>query len=342
MKIKQAFAAFALAVVVFGIVPFSEAKAVTMSPVRIELSADPGDHTDGVVKIFNDEKITRTLYLSVVKFESKDESGDPQFVQGDTSGLPSWMHLQSSVVIPPLEYREIPYSIDVPNGTDPGGYFAAIFASVIPPTPGESAVALQSDVGTLILFRVNGTFPEGETILEFATKDKKYIYNHLPIEFFFRFQNSGKDRAMPLGDITITNMFGEISKVVSGNRGAGNVLPESIRRFDSAWVTAGGEKGETYQGDIKQPEFKTFFDAVKYQWNNFALGRYNANLRLTVNNDASRAYSKSVAFWIIPWQLLLVALAIFVLFVLPLVALFTVILIYFRRRKRRKNSPPTF
>lgn len=318
-----------------GVIPINSANAVTMSPVRIELATDPGGHINGIIKVSNDEKITRTLYLSVEKFTNKDETGQPTFVKGATDELVAWTKIQPNVTIPPLDYREIPFTVDVPYGVDPGGYFAAIFASVIPPAPEGGELTLQNDVGTLLLFRVNGQFPEGETILDFNTKDKKSVYNHLPIEFYFRFQNSGRDRSRPLGDITIRNMFGSVTKIVSANRGAGNVLPESIRRFDSAWVTAGGPKAEDFQGDIKQPEFKNFFDAVKYQWNNFALGRYSANLRVTVNNDSSRMYSKTIAFWIIPWQLIIVILAVIILFILPLFLLLTMFLIYIRRRRNR-------
>lgn len=311
------------------------AKAVTMSPVRMELSADPGNTTNGVIKIYNDEKIDRTLYLSAQKFENKDESGQPQFVPNATDGLAKWISIQDSIQVPALDAREVPFTINIPANVDPGGYFAAIFASVVPPK-NETNISLQNDVGTLILFRVNGQFPEGETILEFGTKDKNHIYNHLPVEFYFRFQNSGKDRVLPLGDITIRNTFGQVTKVVSSNRGAGNVLPESIRRYESAWVTGCKGKVENYDGEVKQPQFNNFIDAVKYQWENFALGRYSAELGITVNNDAARHYVKSTSFWIIPWQLLLVILGILLLFITPLLILFIVIGIFIRRNKKRQ------
>lgn len=318
-----------------GAVPVNFAKAVTMSPVRIELATDPGGHVNGIIKVSNDERITRTLYLSVEKFKNKDETGEPNFVKDATDELVQWTKIQPSVTIPPLDFREIPFTVDVPAGVDPGGYFAAIFASVIPPAPDGGELSLQNDVGTLLLFRVNGQFPEGETILEFNTKDKKNFFNHLPVEFYFRFQNSGKDRAQPIGDVTIRNMFGGVSKIISANRGAGNVLPESIRRFDAAWVTAGGDEIEDFEGEVKQPEIKNFIGAVKYQWDNFALGRYTGELKLTVNNDSSRSYQKQMSFWIVPWQLIVVILAILILFVLPLILLMTMILVYLRRRRKR-------
>ncbi len=337
MKFNLLSLVFCLSFLVFGALPISSARAVTMSPIRIELATDPGGQTNGVVKVYNDERNERTLYLSAAKFESKDETGEPKFVP-EKDGLASWINIQSSVTVPPLEAKEVPFTVNVPANADPGGYYAAVFASVIPPIPDAQQIALKSDVGTLILFRVNGDFPEGETILEFNTKNKKKVFNSLPVEFYYRFQNSGADRARPLGDITIRNLFGGLAKVVTANRAAGNVLPQSIRKFDAAWVTSGGDDVETNYDTVKQPEFKNFFDAVKYQTSNFALGYYSAELQLSVNNDASRSYVKHTSFWVLPWQLLLVILAILLVFVLPLLILFGAIVVYYRRRQASRNK----
>ncbi len=329
----------AIAMLVFGFLPYNMAQAVTMSPIRIELATDPGTEVSGVVKVYNDQRNERTLYLSVAKFENQDETGQPKFVK-EKDQLAEWLKIQSEITIGGLEAKEVPFTINVPSGTDPGGYFAAIFASVVPPAPeGGGTVSLQTDVGTLVLFRVNGEFPEGETILEFNTKDKKKIFNHLPIEFYYRFQNDGADRARPLGDITIRNLFGGVSKIVSANYSSGSVLPESIRKFEAAWITAGKDKVEQNHNTVVQPEFKNFFEAVKFQFSNFALGRYSADIQLTVNNDTSRMYAKSTSFWVIPWQLIVVVLAIIILFILPLLLLLIVVVTYLRKKKRlRKDS----
>lgn len=333
MKIKRYVLLVVFAVVGLGLLPSNLANAVTMSPVRIELAADPGKQTSGIVKVYNDDVVARTLYLTAAKFENKDESGEPKFVAG-IDGIVSWLDIQPTVFVPSKDAVEVSFKVNVPVATDPGGYFAAIFASILPPEPDAGSVALKSDVGTLLLFRVNGQFPEGETILEFNTLDKKKVFNHLPIEFYYRFQNDGADRALPLGDITIRNTFGGLTKIVTANIGPGNVLPESVRRFQSAWVTSGGDDIEHNYDKVVYPEFKNFADAVRYQWQNFALGRYSANLQLTVNNDASRSYAKSLSFWVFPWQLLLVVLAAIIVFVLPLLLLLFIILMYLRRRRR--------
>ena len=81
MKIKRHLVAAGLAVLAFGLLPQGLAQAVTMSPIRIELAADPGEQTNGIVKVYNDARQERTLYLSVAKFESKDENGNHRSIR---------------------------------------------------------------------------------------------------------------------------------------------------------------------------------------------------------------------------------------------------------------------
>lgn len=300
-----------LASTVLALLPL-RAHATTMSPTRFELDADPGTTTSVTIKVYNDETTARDYVLSSAKFESQGENGDPLFVPEDRSGLISWFEFPARINIAAKQHKEVEVKINVPADAKPGGYFAAIFASVLPP-PGQDAgaVALQSDTGVLVLFRVNGEFPIDDALVEFDTKEGRNWFSNLPVEFFFRFRNAGADRAQPLGDITIRNTFGGLTKIVTANKGAGNVLPQTVRRFDSAWVTAGGKGDiEGHTGVVEYPQFKGFWSHVQYEWNNFAFGRYTAHVNLTVNNDASRSHSATIAFWVIPWHLIVTILGV--------------------------------
>ncbi len=310
-------------------------QATTMSPTRMELDADPGTTTYANIKIYNDEKAKRTYYLSAAKFETQGETGDPVFVPEERGELVSWFKFPDSVEVGGQQYKELAVQIDIPQDAKPGGYFAAVFASVVPPINNDpGAVSIQSDVGTLILFRVNGDFPKDDSIVEFNTKDKKHWYSKIPVEFYFRFRNAGADRAQPLGDITVKNIFGQVTKIIPANKGAGNVLPQSIRRFDSAWVTVGGDTDiEQHTGPVTYPTFKNFWSHVQYEWNNLAIGRYTANIKVTVNNDASRTHSEKVAFWVIPWHLIVT--------ILGVIAAERLLCRIWRARKKLFKSKPT-
>lgn len=332
---RQAVYLVAVAVAFSGfLMPGNHAKALTISPTRIELAADPGSSASGTFKLFNEQSTDQTLYIKFVNFEPKDETGEPVFVPGG-NGLPRWVSAPESVRARAKEYTSVDFTINVPWNAEPGGYFAGIFASRTAPESADGGdVTLQSEVGSLILFRVNGQFAEGETILEFDTKNRKHWLTSLPVEFYYRFQNSGDDRIKPLGDITIKNMFGGTTKVINANRTVGSVLPKSIRRYDAAWVTGGGGT-ENEQNQIpQQPENLSFAETLKWQWQHFALGRYTANIQLTINNDAARSYAQSVSFWVVPWELVgTVAGAAFVVFSTLLGIAVLIVMFVFKRRK---------
>jgi hypothetical protein len=281
----------------------NEAKAISISPPRLELEGDPGETISSEFKVTNDTANSATYYTQVENFEAKDESGSPQFVQSK-EGLAVWTSVAGQVNIPAGEQRAIPFSVRIPRNAEPGGYFASIFVRTTPPSTGANEVSIGARLGTLILLRVNGEIQEGVDILEFSTKDKKRFYTSLPVELYYRFQNTGNDRVKPEGDVIIKNLIGLKAKILSANRSDGSVLPRSIRRFDMAWINGrGGQEDPDLTAEVRNPG--NFFEEVKYQWSHFALGYYTANLDITygVNNHSATG---TFRFFVVPWQLLII------------------------------------
>ena len=290
------------------LVPVFSLHAMTVSPVRLELSGDPGTTIGGNFKIFNDEKETKTLYTVFENFEASGETGSPSFKPGN-EGLASWITAPESVEVLPGESKTVDFAVKIPQSVEPGGYFAAIFLATVPPSSNPNELAIGSRIGVLLLFRVNGDIEEGGSLLEFATKDKITWHNALPINFYYRFQNSGADRVFPKSSLTITNSIGRTTEVLDANSGQGNVLPGSIRRYEVWWRS----KNDDFDSLPKsQPTDLSFINTIKYQWSNFAVGRYKANLHIDygTNNDS---VTKSFAFYVFPWQLLLVELLVLVI-----------------------------
>lgn len=274
-----------------------QAQALTASPIKIELNADPGKTVTSQFKLYNEGKTTETFYILAQNFEAKGEDGTPTLVSG-TDGLAGWIEPINSVTIGPKEYKTIPLAITVPKSAEPGGYFAAILSSTVPPTTKDNQnVLLEGQVGTLVLLQVNGNFQQGAHILEFGTSSKSSWFTSLPVEFYYRFQNAGASYQKPIGDLVIKNMFGGTTKTIPTNSDRGNVLPKSIRRFTSTWFGA--------EENSKLP--KGFFNQVRYEWNNFALGRYTANLNLVYGNSTDQTAYAHTAIWVFPWQLILTA-----------------------------------
>jgi hypothetical protein len=300
-------AALALAVLALFLIP-TQVIAMSISPVRIEMQGDPGQSLKGVFKIINDEADNKVFYTAYENFEASGETGNPNFVETNT-GLSTWINAASQVLVASGESVEVPFTVTIPSNAEPGGYFAAIFLSTVPPnTSGGGQVVIGARIGTLVLLRVNGEIKEGGALLEFGTKEGGKLFTSLPVEFYYRFQNSGADRVRPVGNVVIRNTIGMTSKVVNANVSQGNVLPSSIRRFELAWVDAGNPNDQAIDASIPESASgKSFFQAAGLQLKNFAFGRYTAQLAVAYGADNSVEVSKT-SFYVFPWQLLLIVL----------------------------------
>ena len=234
------------------------AHALIMSPVRTELSGNPGDAVTGTIKAINSDPVSRTFYTNVQTFEATDETGNPTF-RVVKSDLATWIKIPDSITVGPKDSQDLTFTISVPANAEPGGYFAAIFLTQLSGTQGGAGqVSLNSQIGSLVLFRVNGYIQEGADILEFDAINHKHWYSSLPVTFYYRFQNSGQSWVRPLGDIVVQNFFHHITTIIPANPDQGNVLPQSIRRFQNTWGS-----------DAVPPA--GFWSMVSYQWHNFAL-----------------------------------------------------------------------
>lgn len=278
-----------------------QAHALTVSPVKMEISGDPGQTLQGELKLFNEQDETKTFYSSFENFEARGETGAPFFLP-EKVGLATWIKSQEQITLKPKEEKTIPFSIQIPQNAEPGGYFSAILWGTTPPqATGGGQVAVGGRLGVLILLKVSGEVKEGGGLLEFGAKDNGKLFSSLPINFTYRFNNTGGDRVVSRGEIKIKNLFGLTSATIPVNKNEGSVLPGSARKFEVVW---GEELQKTDSGGKLG-----FFEMATRQWSEFRFGWYTAQLNLAwgaTNQAANATYS----FFIIPWQLLLIVIII--------------------------------
>lgn len=299
--------------------------AVTVTP-RLELNGDPGQSLRETFKVTNEQRQSQTFYLSFANFRSVDESGTPVF-SDRAEDLATWIEAPSQVTIGPLDSVEVPVTVRIPSDAEPGGHFAAIFLQTSPPAPDQPGqIGISGKLGTLILLRVGGDFVQGATILEFGTKNKSYFFISLPITFYYRFQNIGDDHTKPLGDVIITNMVGQTSKILPANPVDGSVLPKSVRRFETTWSDSGKPLKQEIVAKIQEPP-RGFWPMVKYEWQNFAFGKYQAKLKLAFGTKELQSANASFTFYVIPWQLLSI--------VIPALIITLILIRWFVRRYNR-------
>lgn len=269
--------------------------ALTVSPAKVEVTADPGSVAEGQIEIFNEQSEAKTFFTSFENFESRGDSGAPYFTGGD-SGLATWITAPESVTIAPGERIKVPYTIRIPSNAKPGGYFSAIFFGSQPPVgKGSSEVTIGGKIGVLVLLRVAGDVEESAGLVNFGSKDDKRIFTELPITFEYNFNNTGGDRTVPRGEIKVKNTLRLTSAKLLANGREGSVLPNSTRRFEVVWGEPTEQKG--------------FFATAKNQLKNFHLGWYTAKLDLAWGATGQTALA-SYHFFVFPWQLLSIVLVI--------------------------------
>lgn len=301
------FIFLAVLILAFGLIFIQPVLALTISPVRMEIAGDPGQTLRGEIELFNEQDETKTFYSSAANFEARGDSGAPYFLPETNNGLASWVTVQDNVVLKADERKIIPYTIQIPQGVEAGGYFAAIFWGTSPPEQqGGKQVSVSGKLGMLILLSVTGELKEGGDLLDLKIDEGSRVVSSFPITFAYRFSNDGSERVKPTGELRIKNLFGFTTATLDANSGNGNVLPGSIRKFKVVWTEKNQEKSTVVSLPAETQgaeEGQGFFSSAGNQWRNFAFGLYSAKLNLAYGKDNKTAET-SFRFFIIPWQLL--------------------------------------
>lgn len=279
--------------VVFGVVGYVQSvSALTISPTKIEMQGDPGQTLYGEIELYNEQEGERTFYLSAENFEPRGESSAPFFI-GAKDGLATWFTFGDSVDLLSGERKVVPFSLTIPENADPGGYFSAVFFSNQPVVPGKDGeVFVGGKIGVLILLRVSGDVSETVEGLQFRVQDDRSIWYTQPESFTYRLTNTGGDRIVPRGLVSVRNMFGREVVALSANVLEGNILPNSARSFQVDWSGEGRVTAED-----------GFFTKAKKEWNDFHFGRYTAELNLSWGYTNQTAKAVVVLFFF-PWHLL--------------------------------------
>lgn len=267
----------------------SAGQGLEISPPVMELSADPGQTVTASIRVRN---VTKGELIAKGKADDfgagSGEDGQPKLLLDETGStrfsLKFWVQGVPDLRLAPQELKTNVIKIVVPANAEPGGHFGVVRFTAVPPNLEGTGVALSASVGALILLRVSGTVTEKASLAEFSSGlrtspelfKKKSFFEHGPVDFLVRVRNEGSVHEKVKGTIDITSWTGKKVATVQVNDKGGNVLPDSVRRFDQRL-------------DKKQ-----------------LFGHYTAKLALNYSNGKS--LTGKIGFWVIPWKLILLGL----------------------------------
>jgi hypothetical protein len=259
----------------------SPGQGLEISPPVIELSANPGQTITTQVRL---RDVTAGELIAKGEVDDfgagGDENGQPKLLLNETGAsrysLKYWVGAVPNLVLAPQQLVSNTITIHVPANAEPGGHYGVVRFTGVPPSLQGTGVALAASVGSLILLRVNGPVTEQLNVAEFSTYQKGVktsFFEAGPVDFLVRLKNTGTVHEMAKGNITVKNWFGKSVAVLNVNANGGNVLPDSIRRF---------------QATMSQKKL---------------FGHYTANLSLTY--AGTKTLTATYGFWVIPWKLIL-------------------------------------
>jgi hypothetical protein len=282
-----------LVVIIFGLTvsPLAHAQsagtagqALEIGPPVINLSADPGTTVTAQISIRDVSSTNLLVTAEINDFVAGGEDGTPKIILDDTVSkysFKTWVAPLSSPTLKPREIKTFTIDINVPSNASPGGYYGVVRFTGTPPSLEGTGVSLSASVGSLILLKVNGDAKESLSIEEFsASHDGRTgsLFEAAPIVFTERLKNTGNIQEEPTGLVTVKDMFGNVVATLAVNQPTRNVLPDSIRKFESS------------------------LDSTNIG-NKILFGLYHADLSVTYGSD-KQVLTSSISFWVIPYTLI--------------------------------------
>ncbi len=265
-----------------------------VEPGKTEIFANPGDTVTKNITITNRIGKKVKFKLTTEDMIGTDDPLSPVRLLGDDVGPYSVKNfIQPEINEFSLDLGEkitIPVKVFIPLDAEPRGYYGALIVSNEPEilsgeqsSQTEGKARLISRIGSLFLLRINGEGKESGNLEDFKIiGPKQSFYENRPGGFEIAFKNTGNVHLVPHGLITIRNILGKTVGEIPVD--AYFSLPDSIRYREVLWEAGTG------------------------------LGRYTANLSL-YPGYGNENQDLSIAFWIIPWKILIITFIGLVIFI---------------------------
>ena len=204
--------------------------SITMTPSSTEIHAPPGGTTSGSLNVINPGSSGYGMSLAVAPYRVIGDSYDPQFTElPGTTDASQWLHLEGPLTqnLAAHTLASVDYTLSVPAGTAPGGYYAVIFAETDPPA--ATGVVAHNRVGDILYITVDGPVKQSGTLS--APRLPRIVFrSSLPISVLV--SNTGGLHFVTMADIQANSLSGGPPFHASLQR---YVLPQTTRLVSTTW-----------------------------------------------------------------------------------------------------------
>jgi len=279
---------------------------VTVSPVFFDLTSNPGAQVSDKIRLRNNTDSAININIQVQRL-SGDINGNFSLSQNKSDESLNWVTFsQNAIVAKPLDWTEIPFTINIPKDAAYGYYYAITFSEVKNGQLGKSGAQLTGAAAVPILLNVRKEGAKAEAkIVEFKTAN--YINEYLPVDFQIKIENTGNIHVKPHGNVFIDAGQGKDLAILDVNNTQGSILPQSARIFDTSWDDGFLVKEPVIQdGQPKLDKNGKPVYSLNINWNkltSFRIGKYTANLLVVYDNGQKDIpMEATLSFWVFPYK----------------------------------------
>jgi hypothetical protein len=302
---------------------------VTISPVTLNIVTEPGKPVVNVLRVRNNGIEPEKLNFSLGTFTA-DRNGDkPILVDADPNAeFMQWMHFdRNNIDVQPGEWGAVTRTCAPPVTAGLSYYYTVYVSRVdtgIEQVSGELPVAAKP--AFLVLTSV--TTPDMRKELRLSDFFVNFpIVEYLPETFTYIVQNTGNVHAAPSGTLFIEGWNRQNLATVPINPSSGMVLPNSQRTFQLSWKDGFPvyQEEEHKEGEAPSKDGQPK-KSVLWDWSHadrFRIGPYTARLIMVYDNgERDVPFEGTAVFWVIPWKIILAALALISLVCVGLYSVF--------------------
>jgi len=205
-------------------------QAITLTPASTELKINPGDSASKTVDIINSGHDSFGVKITSSPYHISGVDYDPKFTQlPGTVDASQWVSLsKTSASVDGGKVLTVPYTVTVPKGTAPGGYYAVVFAETSA-DDSKTGVVSHNRVGNILYITVNGDIKSsgdltGGTIPSFSFGG--------PVPITTKISNTGGSHFITKAVYSVVSMTGDEVFKSSTER---YILPQTEREITETW-----------------------------------------------------------------------------------------------------------
>lgn len=238
-KIKWFLVSVLLSFALIPAIGKAEDLGMQISPLTYNFEIQPGASQEANIIVTNTNVTQLNYVVEVENFNQVSDEGAPSFSgtnpDSSVTTLKDWITLkdksESEGIIAPKEAKTLEFEISIPQGAEPGGHYAAIFAKEVKKTAeGKTEIGVSSRVGALILVTVPGEVTKSASISSFSFP--KFVWRG-PVEFGMVVKNTGTTHYDSKASTEISPLFGSKQ---TADLGVHTIIPNNERSYTGSWT----------------------------------------------------------------------------------------------------------